>query len=289
MNGAIATAPPELLEPGRHGGPAAVLRRRYLLRLLVRRELKARYQGSFLGLGWSYVRPAVAFCVYFFVVGFFLRMNSTVEDFAVFLFSGMVLINLFTDTLHAATRSIRGNAALIRKIYLPREMFPIASGLVSVVHFVPGLVILAVGALLAGAKPSLTGLGCAALGLAIVAVLALALGLLSAAYNVFVRDLEQVVDILTIVITWSVPMIYPWTVVRDTAPGWLLDLYLANPLVTAVSLFQRAFWFPGTDATFDFPPSLWTHGAVALIAALVILFIAERAFARKEWRFAEEL
>jgi ABC-2 type transport system permease protein len=281
--------PPELRDPGRGGGLTGLARRRYLLRLLVSRELRARYQGSLLGLGWSYVRPAVGFTVYYLAVGIFLQMNRSIEDFAVFLFSGMVLVNFFTDTLHASTRAVRGNAPLIRKIYLPREMFPVASGLVSAIHLVPGLVILSCGAVMSGWRPSFTGAGAALLGFAIIAVLGMALGLLCSAYNVFYRDFEQVVDVLSIVFTWSVPMIYPWTLVRDTLPGWALDLYLANPLAIAVSLFQRCFWFPGTDGTFEFPPGLARDGLIALALAGVLLAVATRVFNRKQTRFAEEL
>jgi ABC-type polysaccharide/polyol phosphate export permease len=280
---------PELLDPGRGGGLNEVLRRRFLLRLLVRRELRARYKGSFLGLGWSYVRPAVNFAVYFFVVGVFLGMDRHIAHFPIYLFAGMVLINLFTDTLHSATRSVTGNAALVRKVYLPREMFPTASLLVSLVHFVPGFAILLGAALSQGWRPSAGGLGAALLGFAIVVTLAMALGLFSAAINVLLRDLEQAVDVLMIVITWSVPMIYPWTFVRDQAPGWVLDLYLANPLVAAVSLFQRAFWYPTAGSGFTFPPDLYPRAGLALVLAVTLLVLAQFTFARLQRRFAQEL
>jgi ABC-2 type transport system permease protein len=278
-----------LAEPGTTGGLGEVLHRRYLLRLLVRRELKARYQGSLLGLGWSYVRPTVNFAVYFFVVGVFLKMNVRLHHFAIYLFSGMVLINFFIDTLRATTHSIRGNAALIKKIFLPREMFPVASMLVSAVHFVPGMVILLGVVPLTGWTPSASAMMSAALGFAIIAVLGMALGLLCAAYNVFLRDFEQVIDILNIVITWSVPMIYPWMTVRDNTPEWVLAIYLANPLVTAVSLFQRAFWVPETQGHFVLPPHLFIKGSISLVAGGLLLAAAQYVFARKQKRFAEEL
>ncbi|MDL4814865.1 ABC transporter permease [Actinomadura opuntiae] len=275
--------------PGDSGGLRETFRNKYLLRLLVRRELRARYKGSFLGLGWSYVRPAVQFAVYFYVVGVFLGTNRSVEDFPVYLFSGMVLINLFTETLHSTTRSVTGNAPLVRKVFLPRELFPTASTLVSLVHFVPGVLIVMVASLASGWRPSPVALGAGALGLTIIVVLGFGVGLAFAAVNVFFRDLEQVVDISMIVITWSVPMIYPWTHVRDHAPAWVLDLYLANPLVSAISLFQRAFWYPGTDGTFVFPPHLYERAGIAL-AESVLVFLAGRVlFARMQKRFAQEL
>ncbi|MEV4258583.1 ABC transporter permease [Spirillospora sp. NPDC049652] len=275
--------------PEAGGGLEQVFRRRYLLRLLVRRELKARYKGSLLGLGWSYVRPAVHFGVYFSIVGVFLGVNKAVEDFPVYLFSGMVLVNLFTETLHACTRSVTGNAPLVRKVFLPREMFPAASLLVSLVHFLPGLGILFGVAVAYGWRPTPDGLFGAAIAFALVVSFGLGLGLICAAVNVFFRDLEQVVDILMIVITWSVPMIYPWTHVRAKAPQWVLDLYLANPLVSAVSLFQRAFWYPGTTRSFVFPPHMLDRASFALAASLLVLAFGQFLFARAQRRFAEEL
>lgn len=278
-----------LRAPGGDGGLRRTLRNKYLLRLLVRRELRARYKGSLLGLGWSYVRPAVHFSVYFYVIGVFLGMGRQIEDFPVYLFAGMVLVHLFTETLHSTTRSVTGNAPLVRKVFLPRELFPTASVLVSLVHFLPGLTILLGAAVAAGWRPSPEALGAAALGFAIVAVLGFGIGLLCAAVNVFFRDLEQAVDILMIVVTWSVPMIYPWTHVQAHAPGWVLDLYLANPLVSAVSLFQKAFWFPGTGGDFAFPPDLYARAGVSLAVSVLVFAAGHAAFGRMQKRFAQEL
>ena len=295
---------PPLVTPGRGGGLLEVVRRRYLLRLVVRRELRRRYQGSLLGLGWSYVRPAVNFAVYFFVVGIFLRMAKAIIDFPVYLFSGMVLVNFFTETLITSTWSVIGNRALVQKIYLPREVFPVASLLVSLVQMVPALIVLLAGATLAGWSPSLLALGSAALALAIVIVLALALGLIFSAVNVFFRDFGQVVDIINIVVPWSVPMIYPWNTVQEaTHGGWLLLAYLANPLSSAVLLFERAFWWPtnGNALTLPngapalpggrlaFPYHLTARGLASLLGAMLLLALAQLVFARLQRRFAQEL
>jgi ABC-2 type transport system permease protein len=297
------TAPP-LLAPGRGGGLLDVARRRYLLRLLVRRELRSRYQGSLLGLGWSYVRPAVNFAVYFFVVGIFLKMSKAIPNFPVFLFSGMVLISFFTETLITTAWSVVGNASLVKKVYLPRELFPVSSTLVSGVHMLPALAVLMGGAVWAGWTPSWIAVGSMLLAFAIVATLATAFGLLFAAVNVFFRDFGQVVDIINIVVPWSVPMIYPWTTVQQATHGsWLLQAYLANPLTSAVLLFERAFWWPTMDhaATLPngapalpgglpaFPYHLTVRGLASLAAALVLLGLAQFAFARLQRRFAQEL
>jgi ABC-2 type transport system permease protein len=285
-----------LVRPGRGGGLSEVVRRRYLLRLLVRRELRSRYQASLLGLGWSYVRPAVNFAVYYFVVGVFLGLGRGTPNLAVYLFAAMVLLNVFTETMTTSTWSVVGNGALVKKVYLPRELFPFASFAVSVVNMLPGLVILWAGAVWAGWRPSALALGSAALAFAIVAVLSTAVALLFSGVNVFFRDFGQVVDILGILIPWSVPMIYPWTVVRDFfGPGSrLTEAYLANPLAVAVSLFQRAFWWPTTGRHFTpqdhtFPGHLTVRGLAALAFALLLLGAAQGVFSRLQRRFAQEL
>ncbi|WP_119726961.1 ABC transporter permease [Thermomonospora amylolytica] len=288
-SGRAAAPVAELVEPGRGGGPVDLFRHRYLLRLIVRRELRARYQGSLLGLGWSYVRPAAHFAVFYFVVGVFLGMNRQIEHFPIYMFSGLVLVSFFNETLINATHAVLGNAPLVRKVYLPRELFPAASLLVSGVHLLPGLAIVTVAAAWNGWRPTPAALGSMLLGFALVAVLGMGLGLMCSALHVFYRDTDKVVDISTLFVTWSVPMIYPWTVVRDTAPPWALDLYLANPLADAVLLFERAFWWPTTDRSFAFPDHLTRDGLVSLAVAVVVLVVGQLVFARLQRRFAEEL
>jgi ABC-2 type transport system permease protein len=280
----------ELVEPGRGGGLLDVARNRFLLRLIVRKELRVRYRGSVLGLFWSYVKPGVQFGVYFLALGVFLKLNQTLEDFAVYLFSGLVLLNFFGEAFGNAARSVVRNAPLVKKIYLPRELFPVATTYVAAIHLLPQVVVLLLGALVSGWRPSVTALAAALLGFAIVAVLVTGLGLLLSALNVYFRDFENIVDLLLVVVVWLSPVLYPWTFVREAlGSGWLLELYLANPLTLAVQLFQRAFWAPGVERGADLVPDLFARGAVALLASLVVLVLGQLAFSRLEGRFAQEL
>lgn len=279
----------QLPAPGRGGGLGQVFRHRYVLRLLVRKDLKVRYQGSLLGMAWSYIKPGVRFTVYFVVVGMVLGMANRLESFPVYLFSGLIMFMFFMETLNSTTRSVRRNKALVRKLYLPREMFPVASLLVSGFHFLPGLSILVIAALATSWSWSLATPAAALLGFAIVAVFGLAVGLFFSAFNVFFRDFEKVVDVLTIAIRWSAPIIYPWTLIRDRVPGWALQVYLANPLTNAVELFHRAFWYPGNTAPHPFPPHMWLRAVAVLGAVSVLAAAGQVTFSRLEHRFAEEL
>src|SRR5689334_21786155 len=126
-----------LSPPSASTGLLEVFRRRYLLKLLVRREISARYQGSFLGLMWSYINPLSQFFLYWFVMGYILNLHKNVENFAVHIFAGLIVVHFFTETFAAGTRSIVRNKALVKKMAMPREMFPVASMLVSLYHVGP--------------------------------------------------------------------------------------------------------------------------------------------------------
>lgn len=283
-------AAPALVEPGRSGGLLEVARNRFLLRLLVRQELRVRYRGSVLGLAWSYVKPAVQFLVYFFVLGVFLKVNRTLPDFALYLFAGLVVMTSFGEALGNATRSVVWNAPLVKKIYLPRELFPVSSLCVAGVHLVPQLVVLLVGALVVGWVPTVPAVVAAVLALAITATTALGLGLLMAAVNVSFRDIENIVDLLLLVLTWASPVLYPWTAVRDAlGDGALLQLYLANPLTIAVQLVQRAFWATDAERAASLVPHLWERGLAALLLGCGLLALGQLVFSRLEGRFAQEL
>lgn len=297
-----ATTLPELAEPGRGAGLRDVVRQRYLLKLIVRQEMRVRYHGSLLGLFWSYIKPAVLFVVYYFALGVFLRVNENLEDFAIYLFSGLVVMNFFGEAFGNAARSIVRNAPLVNKIYLPRELFPVATTWVAAVHLLPQMVVLLLAALVVGWTPSFGALFSAALGFAVVATLVTGLGLLMAALNVYFRDVENIVDLVLIAVVWLSPVLYPWSFAQEKiGGGWVEQLYLANPLTVAVQLFQRAFWFPGAqtpveNAPPDAPtsvdqliPDLFTRGLVTLAFSIGVLVLGQLVFRRLEGRFAQEL
>ncbi len=262
----------------------------------MRKELKVRYRGSVLGLLWSYVKPGVQFIVFYVALGVFLGLERSprnpegLSNYAVYLFSGIVLINFFSEALGNAARSIVNNGNLIKKIYLPRELFPVASVWVSAVHFFPQLVVLVAGCLFAGWHPDLFQLLAAVAGFVIVGLLATGLGLLFGAANVYFRDSENLVDMLLMVATWASPVMYAWTMVEQKLGAATFAVYQANPVTIGVELFHYAFWFPTTDGSAAVPPnlfSLWTP--VGLAIALLVLVLGQFTFRRLEGRFAQEL
>ena len=282
-----------LAPPSANAGLLDVFRRHYVLRLLVRKEIQARYSGSFLGLFWSYVQPAVKFFMYFFVMGIVLKLHRTVPEFGIHMFCGLVFVHYFTETFNSGTRSIVRNGALVKKMAMPREMFPVASMLVSAFHVIPGAVILMVACTAVGWQPDPMGVLAGLMAFMIVAVLGTALALLFSAANVFFRDFGSFVATLGTFITFSVPMIYPYSAVDDRF-GRFAEFYLLNPMAVVVLLSQRCFWVGSTDdpdqvIVTNMPPNLWELALLQLTAAVVCLIVAQVVFSKMENRFAERL
>lgn len=283
-----------LVSPGDRGGLHNVFRERYLLKLLVRKELSARYQGSVLGLFWSYVQPAVRFAAYYFVIGFIFELDRGMTNFPIHIFTGMVIVHYFTETFSSGTRSIVRNKKIIEKLPLPRELFPVAAMLVSAYHTFPQVLILLAGVMLAGWDPSLYDLAAGLLGFATIAVFGMSLALIFSAANVFFRDFQNIVQTFTIFVTWSVPMIYPYDRIHNLFGGsWAEQVYLASPIANSVILFQQLFWVPtvGPDSPYPaiMPDHLLTRGVIIFVACLGLLALAQVLFTRLEAKFAERL
>jgi ABC-2 type transport system permease protein len=302
MTGSVAApgSTPELppLVPASHNnGLLEVFRQRYLLRLLVHSTIQARYQGTFLGWFWSYLQPAVRFCMYYFVFQVLIgRGGEDAYPFAIHLVCGMVVVHFFTETFNGGTRSLVSNRGLIVKLPMPRELFPVATMLVAFWHTVPMVVITIFVSVLLGWTPDPVGLLAAGMALLLVAVLGLALSLMFSVANVFFRDFSKVTQTLTQFTTFSVPMIYPYSMVAerfDKVP-WVADVYMLNPMAEAVLLMQRCFWLPLThdpaaSKVEGFPADLWTRGVVMLVISFVALGLAQVWFSKLERRVPERL
>lgn len=280
------------VSPGRSLGLLEVVRKSYLASLLVHKELRVRYRGSMLGMLWSYAKPLTQFLVFYFAVGVFMKMNRDIPNYIIYLFSGIVIINYFSESFGNATRSVVANTALVKKIYLPRELFPVSSTWVALIHFGPQIVVLLVGALIFQWRPGILNLAAILLAVVIVTIFALGLGLLGAAINVFFRDAENFVDLILMTATWLSPVLYSWSMVSDALNGrweWLWVVYQLNPVTVAVELFHYGFWSatPGTGAALPPDMAIWT--LCGIVISVLTLIIGELVFRRLDSRFAQEL
>jgi ABC-2 type transport system permease protein len=280
-----------LKPPGDTTGLFGVFRRRYLLGLLVRKELRVRYQASVLGLAWSYLKPLIRFMTYILVIGYVIGLKD-LENYPVHVFTGMMAVTFFTETLTAGTNSVVKNRSLVRKMNVPREMFPVASLLVTTYHMFPQYMVLLFGVLLIGWSPDPMAIVAGLLSFAVIVTFSLAVSLTFSALTVLFRDVKNFVETITHLVMWSTPMIYPFDLIQSRTQGnWIEQLYLLNPVADAVLLGQRCFWVPTLDDPDSavMPEHLITRGLLMLGACLVLVWLAQRLFSRLEGKFAEQM
>jgi len=266
---------------------------RELLTNLVRKELKVKYKDSILGFLWSLLRPMFLLAVYYIAIGKFLGTNF--ELFPIFLFSGLVAWSLFTDVLGGCTGTVVGNGGLIKKVYFPRELLPLSVMGAALVNFAMQMVVLVAAVLLFngtlhGQQPLLLPLAFVALVL-----FSMACGVALAAANVYFRDIEHLIEIVLLLWFWLTPIVYGVGGVlnRMGASGlhWLAALYLANPMANVVIGFQLATYGSYNDGTTQqtFQGHIALRLLVLIAASSVLLWLAQRYFARAQGNFAQEL
>jgi ABC-2 type transport system permease protein len=218
-----------------------IARHREMLMLLIRRDLKSRYKDSTLGFMWTLVRPLTQLLIYYVVIGKFLSAERGIPDFAIYVFTGLTAYGLFSEIVSGGTASIVGNAGLIKKIYLPREVFPLATVGSALFNFGIQLAILLLATLALGAFPISPELVYFVPGLFVLLIYGTAFGLLLSAVNVYLRDMQYLVEVMMLLLLWASPIVYAWSMVKDVV-GEGLRLLVAG-LIGIVLLVgaQRVF------------------------------------------------
>lgn len=266
---------------------AEIFRHREMLALFVRRDIKGRYTDSALGLVWTLIKPITQLIIYVIVVGQFLGAARGIPDFAIYVFAGLTGYGLFSEIVSGATASIVTNSGLIKKVYVPREVFPLASVGAGLFGFLIQLGILILATIVLRRFPWSTELLMAIPSVLVLVVYGAALGLFLSAVNVYLRDVQYLIEVVLLVMLWASPVLYSWTMAREALGPFWIEVYSNNPITLAILGFQRAFWVSGHDT--PYPDNLLLRLGIALAIGLVLLFFSQRAFARLQGNFAQEL
>lgn len=262
---------------------------REMLSLLVRRDLKSRYKDSTLGFVWTLVRPLTQLLIYYVVIGKFLGAERGIPEFAIYVFTGLTAYGLLSEIIGGGTASIVGNAGLIKKVYLPREVFPLASVGSAIFNFLIQMVIILVATLALDSFPSTLDIVYFIPAVLVLLVYGTAFGLLLSAVNVYLRDIQYLVEVILLLLLWASPIVYSWSMVKDIlGPGLPLDIYTNNPITLAVLGFQRALWMGGQGIA-EYPADLMLRLGIAFGVGLVLLALFQRVFARLQGNFAQAL
>jgi len=260
--------------------------RRQLLDLLVRRDIRAKYKNSALGLIWSLVRPLTQLGIFYVVMGMFLGLRHMVPHFAIFVFTGLSCWSLFQEIVTSGTGSVLANSGIVKKTRLPVEVFPLASVGSALFNCCIQLAILLIAVLVTGGFPR-SNPGLFPLAILVVLVWGTALALLLSALNVYYRDVQYLTDIVLMIGFYASPIIYSWSLVTPQVPLLVQDIYLANPITLAVLGMQSVFWDSAPEQAY--PPLLVVRLLTALGVGLIALMLCHRVFARLQRNFAQEL
>jgi len=261
--------------------------RREMLDLMIRRDLKARYKDSSLGFMWSLVRPLTQLAIYYVVLGQFLGAARGIPDFAIYVFTGLTAYTLFSEIVLGGAGSIVNNSGLVKKIYLPREIFPLASVGSALFNFGIQLAILLLATLVFGVFPWHAEILYFFPGLALLLVYGAGLALVLSAANVFLRDIQYLIEVVVMLLMWASPIVYSWTMVKENVSPLVLEIYTNNPITLAVMGFQKAFWVSGPESSY--PDDLLLRLGIALLVGLVGLVASHAVFNRMQGDFAQAL
>lgn len=262
---------------------------RELIRNLVIRDLKVRYKNSILGVLWSLMNPLLMMIVFTVVFTIMAPIRAaSVNSFPVFVLCGLLPWNFFVASIMGSTVSIIGNAALLKKVYFPREVIPISLVLSNLVNFLIALILLFAFIFFFQIQLTIWALFLPLI-IFIQIIFTLGIGFFLATANVFYRDTHQIMDVLALAWFFVTPVIYPISILPEqyelTSLGITLDVqrlaYILNPMASLIANY-RVILVDGS------PPALDFLGRTMLTAGVVFI-LGWSVFYRYSWRFAEEL
>jgi ABC-2 type transport system permease protein len=282
---------------------------RDLLMLLVRTELKVKYKDSVLGYAWSMLNPALVLSIYYVVFKIIARNHQ--PNFAIWLFAGLLVWNLFNGSAMGATSVVVGKAGIVKKVAFPRELLALSVVGVSMVLFAIQVVVLILAMVLFGITPAWQFIAILPLALVALLVFTGALSIFLSAVNVYLRDTQHLTEVMLMAWFWGTSIVYTYGTIflsghQKAHPvlKWLQYVYLLNPITPIVMTFQRAIY--GVTKYSYLPPGqkipdwynvlpTWSVGGFAAMCAAVLVvsvglfLLALIVFGRLEGNFAEEL
>jgi len=242
-----------------------------LLRELVVRDIKVRYRRSSLGLIWTMLYPLLTMLIMTMVFSNLFTMN--IEHFPVYFLTGSILFAFHTEGTSQALMSIVSNAGLLRKVYIPKYLFPFSRILSALVNLGFAFIALLVVMLFTGA-PFHPTLPLVIIPLAYLIMFSTGLGLMLSSLNVFFRDINHMYGIVTLLWTYMTPLFYPVEIIPDRFK-WV---YEWNPMYYYID-YARSLILQGQVPGLFLNVVCFTTGFLVLIAGLFVFYRTQDRFA----------
>jgi lipopolysaccharide transport system permease protein len=254
---------------------------RSLIVSLVRREVVGRYKGSALGLLWSFFNPVLMLVVYTFVFSVVFKArwaggSDSKTEFALVLFTGLVVFNLFSECVNRAPGLILSNANYVKKVIFPLEILPIVAMGSAAFHFLASLAVWLIFHLIFFGLPPLS---IAYLPIALLPLILFTLGLswFLASLGVYLRDVSQIIGVLTTILLFMSPIFYPVAAL----PEAYQPIMQMNPLTGVIEQVRNVMiWGKGLD---------WVGWVVSMIASGLIAWLGFSWFQKTRKGFADVL
>ena len=268
-----------------------LVRYRYLLRNLVIRDLKARYKNSVLGILWSLLNPLLMMAVYT-VLFTILIPNDNIHHYPVFILVALIPWNFLNGSLIAGTVSITNNAPLLKKVYFPRILLPMAALLSSFVNFLLSLVVLVVFLFIFDIGITIHALWVPAI-LVTQIVFTLGICLLLSTLHTFYRDVLMILEVGMLAWFFLTPVFYPFEWITEKA--LLMDIPFnaarvmrwLNPMASIVDGYRTVLWGNlGSAAPGSMDPLALLR---TFVTAVLVFMVGYAVFARSEHLFGEKL
>lgn len=246
---------------------------------LVRKDLRGRYKGSVLGFLWTFLNPLLQLVVYTMV--FSVIMRSNIDKYYLFLFVALVPWIFFSAALTGGPTCIIGSADMVKKIYFPREVMPIAYVTSSFVNMILSFVVVFGVLIVSGYGVNPIALAYLPIIMLVEYVLCLGIALLTSALTVFFRDLAYILGIISMAWQFLTPVMYSQEMVEAALPPTLLKIWNLNPMTPVINAYRAVLYY-------KVPPDLSTLLA-AVVLGILVLVIGELVFTKLQRKFAEEL
>ncbi len=240
------------------------------------RDVKVKYKQTVLGIFWAILQPLFMMMVFTFFFSRTLNIETQGIPYPLFVFSGLVLWNVFSTGITNAGNSMVSNANIIKKIYFPRLIIPVSAILTSLIDFCFAMIVfLCLLLFFAQRVNAVMAVWCWPSGVLLAAAGTLGPGCWLAALNVKYRDFRYVIPFLVQVLLFLTPVIYPVTIASER---WIQLLLAANPMFAAIEIFRAPMSGQFSDASLIM---------VSVVSSAVLCIIGLAYFKRTEIYFAD--
>ena len=256
----------------------AIYEYREMIFSLVKKDLRGRYKGSILGFLWTFINPLLQLVV--FTLVFSVIMRAGYEQYYLFLFVALVPWMFFATSVQDGSTSILREKDMVKKIFFPREVLPIATVTSGFVNMLLTFIVIFIVLIFSGRGINLMAIICLPVVMIVEYILCLGIALIVAALTVYLRDLQYILGILVMALQYLTPVMYGIDIVENSgAPSYCIQLFYLNPMTPVIEIYRDILYYKQV-------PQLNTL-LIALGMGIVFVMIGELLFRKLQKGFAE--